>query len=159
MSELKGFDIVRNGYDPNQVIAELDRLQTQINTLNEKIVIYQSQIETLHGQFNTLRSRYQTLVSELSMREKAADDVARLALREANSVIENAQKNADDIIAEAVFKAQTMLEEVNIYNRETGKLKAELKEKLNEFVAILDKYDLPEQPDINSLVKQITEED
>ncbi|MBQ9037347.1 MAG: DivIVA domain-containing protein [Erysipelotrichaceae bacterium] len=159
MSELKGFDIVRNGYDPNQVIAELDRLQTQINTLNEKIVIYQSQIETLHGQFNTLRNRYQTLVSELGMREKAADDVARLALREANSVIENAQKNADDIIAEAVFKAQSMLEEVNIYNRETSKLKAELKEKLNEFVAILDKYDLPEQPDINSLVKQITEED
>lgn len=159
MSELKGFDIVRNGYDPNQVLTEMERLQTQINTLNEKILIYQSQIETVSNQFKTLRQRYQALVSEIAMREKAADDVARLALREANSVIENAQRNADDIIAEAVFKAESLLEEVSSYNDEAGKVKAELKDRMTEFISILEKYDLPEKPDLNSLVKQITEED
>ena len=155
MSNYQRFDLVRSGYDPNQVNNELDRLQSRINDLSEQILGYQSQIETMGRQFNTIRQRYQQLVSELAMRERAADDVARLALREANSVIETAQNNADDIIQESIVNAQNILREVNQYNQESQTIKINLKKAMQEYIEILNKYDVPAEPDLDSLIEKI----
>jgi len=155
MSNYQRFDLVRSGYDPNQVNNELDRLQSRINDLSEQILGYQSQIETMGRQFNTIRQRYQQLVSELAMRERAADDVARLALREANSVIETAQNNADDIIQESIVNAQSILREVNQYNQESQTIKINLKKAMQEYIEILNKYDVPAEPDLDSLIEKI----
>lgn len=148
MSNYQRFDIVRNGYDTFQVNSEIDRLTAQINALNEKILTYQRQIETVSSQFNQIRTRYQQIANELSMREKAVDDVGRLALREANSVIETAHNNADDIINEAMVNAQNVLKEVEQYKQETMEIKRDLRLKLEEYLRILDKYELPDAPKI-----------
>ena len=102
MNELRRFNLVANGYDCYQVNSEIDRLEYLIQELNQRILIYQNQIETVNNQFAMIKKRYQLLVSELSMREKQADDVARLTLREANSMIDEARYNADSIIEEAI---------------------------------------------------------
>ena len=98
MSELRRFNLVSNGYDCYQVNNEIDRLEYHIQELNEKIMMYQKQVETVNNQFTMIKKRYQLLVSELSMREKQADDVARLALKEANSMIEDAKNIIDKAI-------------------------------------------------------------
>lgn len=148
MSNYQRFDVVRNGYDTFQVDSEINRLTSQINSLNEKILVYQRQIEVVSNQFNQIRQRYQQIASELAMKEKAADDVTRLALREANSVIETAQNNADDIINEAIINAKAMLKEVEQYKDETLEIKRDLKLKLEEYLQVLEKYELPDAPDI-----------
>ena len=159
MSEQKSFDIVRNGYDPGQVSREISSMQAQIDSLSDKVVTYIGQLEKISAQFRTLRDRYQELVSEVTMREKAADDVTRLALREANTVIENAQRNADDIIEEALFKAKSILAQAESYNEESDRKKGELKAHLEEFISLLDRCEVPEAPDLDSLVKKITSEE
>ncbi len=143
MSNVGKFDIVRSGYDVSQVNIELERQENEIKLLNEQIKKYQNQLEVLSNQFEVLKNRYQTLVSELEMRERAADNMSRLALQEANSVIENAQNNADDILNEAIFMAQSILTEVNQYNAESLKLKNQLKSQLEQYLTVLEKYDLP----------------
>ncbi|MBO4218391.1 MAG: DivIVA domain-containing protein, partial [Erysipelotrichaceae bacterium] len=90
------FNLVTSGYDCYQVDNEIDRYEFHVRELNEKILLYQNQIETLNNQFNMIKKRYQLLVSELQAREKQADDVGRLALLEANNIITDAQKSADD---------------------------------------------------------------
>ena len=159
MSENSSFDIVRNGYDPGQVSRKINAMQSQIDSLNDLVLTYKGQIEKVSAQFKTLRDRYQELVSELTMREKAADDVTRLALREANSVIENAQRNADAIIEEALFKAKSLLAETESYNDESNRRKGELKARLEQFIETLNGCEAPEAPDLDSLVKKITSEE
>ena len=159
MSEHKSFDIVRNGYDPGQVSREINSMQAQIESLSDKVITYRGQLEKISAQFKTLRDRYQELVSEVTMREKAADDVTRLALREANTVIENAQRNADAIIEEAMFKAKSLLAEAESFNDESNRKKGELKAHLEEFISLLDRCEVPETPDLDSLVKKITSEE
>lgn len=149
------FMVVHNGYDCYQVNNEIDRLEFQIQTLNEKIVMYQNQIETVNNQFSTIKQRYQMLVNELSMREKAADDVARIALKEANSVIENAQVNADGIIQEAIIDAQSLLSEVEQYNKESSRLKLELRDKMAAFIKVLDQYEDPSTTDLQKMIEEI----
>ena len=148
MSNIRRFDIVNNGYDILQVNSEVDRLTDQINYLNEKILTYQRQIETVSSQFNQIRKRYIQIANELSMREKAVDDVGRLALREANSVIETAQNNADDIINEAMVNAQNLIKEVEQYKEETMQIRKDLRLKLEEYLRTLDKYEVPDAPKI-----------
>ena len=159
MSETSSFDIVRNGYDPGQFSRKINAMQSQIDSLNDLVMTYKGQIEKVSAQFRTLRDRYQELVSELTMREKAADDVTRLALREANSVIENAQRNADAIIEEALFKAKSLLAETESYNDESNRRKGELKAHLEQFIETLNGCEAPEAPDLDSLVKKITSEE
>ena len=69
MNELRRFNLVANGYDCYQVNSEIDRLEYLIQELNQRILIYQNQIETVNNQFAMIKKRYQLLVSELSMRE------------------------------------------------------------------------------------------
>jgi len=148
MTQQRRFNIVRAGYDPNQVDAEIQRLRNQVENLSQRIVTYQGQMETVSNQFQTIKQRYQMIVSELSMREKAADDVTRIALKEANTVIETAQKNADSIINEAIINAQNILTEVQRYNDESLSIKQDLKMEMEHFISILDKYDIPDNPKI-----------
>ena len=146
MSEDIRFDIVRAGYDPVQVDDELRRLNTQIDSLTGKVNAYQEQIELVDSQFQAIRQRYQMLINELSMREKAADDVTRIALKEANTVIETAQNNADSIINEAILAAQKILIDVQQYNTESFAIKQSLKKEMMNFINVLDKYEFPKLP-------------
>ena len=110
---------------------------------------YQKQIETVSKQFNQIRSRYQQIANELTMREKAVDDVGRMALREANSVIETAQNNADDIVNEAMVKAQELIREADQYKTEILEIRRELRLKMQEYLKTLEKSDMPEEPKLS----------
>ncbi|HPX32703.1 MAG TPA: DivIVA domain-containing protein [Erysipelotrichaceae bacterium] len=147
MNELRRFNLVANGYDCYQVNSEIDRLEYQIHELNERILIYQNQIETVNNQFAMIKKRYQLLVSELSMREKQADDVARLALKEANSMIDEARQNADNIIEEAVLEVQQYVDTIKEYNKISSEAKNQLTdaiELLKEKLKLYDEIQLPD---------------
>ena len=148
MSELRRFNLVGNGYDCYQVNNEIDRLEYHIQELNEKIMMYQKQVETVNNQFTMIKKRYQLLVSELSMREKQADDVARLALKEANSMIEDAKNNADNIIQEAILEVQTYMDKIALYNKEATDSKKEVVDAVNNLLEKLDKYQQVELPQL-----------
>ncbi len=147
MGELRRFNLVPNGYDCYQVNNEVDRLEYQIQQLNEKILMYQNQIETVNNQFLMIKKRYQLLVSELSMREKQADDVARLALKEANSMIDDAKHNADNIIQEAILEVQGYIDQLKTYESDTKNSRQEVIDAVNVLVEKLNKYDEIELPD------------
>jgi len=147
MSELRRFNLVSNGYDCYQVNNEIDRLEYHIQELNERILMYQNQIETVNNQFAMIKKRYQMLVSELSAREKQADDVARLALKEANSMIEEAQNNADAIINEAVLEVESYMNSIKQYNEEASNAKQAVKAAISELLEKLNEYDQIEVPD------------
>ena len=138
MSEKVRFDIVRNGYDPTQVNKVIDLLQNQITTLTGQLNQCVTQMKAMNEQYNQVNGRYQTIVSELQMREKAADEVARLTLKEANTVIDTARKNADAITQEAVVTARSLIANAQLYNQQAQAVKKYL---INQLEAIIEQLE------------------
>lgn len=98
------FRVMKNGYDRFAVDDAVDRYVREIDSLKKQLDLTSRQIQSANEQLAVIRQRYQTLVSELTVKEKAADDIARLALKEANTIIETAaeqrgrdcERSADD---------------------------------------------------------------
>jgi cell division septum initiation protein DivIVA len=134
------FNLVTSGYDCYQVDNEIDRYEYHVRELNEKILLYQNQLETLNNQFNMIKKRYQLLVSELQAREKQADDVGRLALLEANNIITDAQKSADDIIDEAMLKVQGYVDTMKKFSEQNQEKTRVLRESINNLLETIDSY-------------------
>lgn len=143
------FRIMKNGYDRFAVDDELQRLEFKLSAQEQQLQSYMRQTELASEQLSVIKDRYQSLVSELNLREKAADDIARLALKEANAVIRSAQHNADSILQEALSTARMVLLEIARISQDAHGLKQEMQLQLKDLSETLEAFKLPELPSLN----------
>ena len=148
------FRIMKNGYDRFAVDDAIERYQSEIENLEKKLELYSRQVETATDQLNMIKTRYQSLVTELAVKEKAADDISRMALKEANSIIDTAQNNADSIVREALSTARLILVDVSRLTSEISGMKAEVKSQLTTLQKSLDEFTIPPLPALEWLESQ-----
>ncbi len=148
------FRIMKNGYDRFAVDDAIERYQNEIENLEKKLELYSRQVETATDQLNMIKTRYQSLVTELAVKEKAADDISRMALKEANSIIDTAQNNADSIVREALSTARLILVDVSRLTSEISGMKAEVKNQLTTLQKSLDEFTIPPLPALEWLESQ-----
>ena len=153
------FRIMKKGYDRFAVDAAIDRLNFELESQKAQLTSYMKQAESANEQLALIKERYQALVSELNVREKAADDIARLALREANTVIASAQNNADSIVQEALTTAKLVLVEIARISKDAKHVKADMQAKLEALSASLEAFIVPTVPALNILDKKDSEQD
>ncbi|WP_323617184.1 DivIVA domain-containing protein [Erysipelothrix rhusiopathiae] len=146
MSHKPKFRVMRQGYDRFEVDQMITNLEHDKTILTKQIELYQKQVESLQEQRDIIKKRYQQLVSESGVREKAAEEMSRLALREANSIIDTAYMNADMIVREAMSTSRQVLVEISRISNESNELRDELKEKLMELEVAIDDLTLPDAP-------------
>ncbi|AGN24289.1 DivIVA domain-containing protein [Erysipelothrix rhusiopathiae] len=146
MSHKPKFRVMRQGYDRFEVDQMITNLEHDKTILTKQIELYQKQVESLQEQRDIIKKRYQQLVSESGVREKAAEEMSRLALREANSIIDTAYMNADMIVREAMSTSRQVLVEIARISNESNELRDELKEKLMELEVAIDDLTLPDAP-------------
>ncbi len=147
------FRIKRQGYDRFEVDKEMRRLETDNARLQEALALNKNQIQTLLNQREGLSKQYNKLSKEITIREKAAEEMARLALREANSIIETAYGNADLIVREAMSTARQLLIEISRISSQSQEIRVELNEKVLTLHEILQGLEFPEIPNIKSVGK------
>ena len=145
---------MKNGYDRFAVDDAIERYQTEIEALEKKLDLYSRQVETATEQLNMIKSRYQSLVTELAVKEKAADDISRMALKEANSIIDTAQNNADSIVREALSTARLILVDVSRLTSEISGMKSEVRNQLTTLQKSLDEFTIPALPALEWLESQ-----
>ena len=133
------FRVMKNGYDRFAVDDAVDRYVREMDLTSR-------QIQSANEQLAVIRQRYQTLVSELTVKEKAADDIARLALKEANTIIETAQNNADAIVSEALTTARIILNDLSRIASEATEMKGDMQEQLSSLMGMLDQFEIPPVP-------------
>lgn len=153
------FRIMKKGYDRFAVDDTLDRLTFELDHQKAQLASYIKQTELSNEQLSLIKQRYQTLISELNVREKAADDIARLALREANTVIASAQNNADSIVKEALVTARLVLLEIARISNEAKDVKVDMQEKLEALTASLEAFTVPTVPVLELLNHKDLEQD
>ncbi|SJZ94724.1 DivIVA domain-containing protein [Anaerorhabdus furcosa] len=142
------FRMMKNGYDRFAVDDAIEEYATEIETLESKLALYEKEIQDLSEQLNSVRNRYQVIVSELSIKEKAADDIARLALKEANIIIDSAQSNADSIVREALSTARIILSDLSRISIDASVMKDEMHEQLTQLIQAIDDFEIPKLPEV-----------
>lgn len=153
------FRIMKKGYDRFAVDDAIDRLQFELDSKEQQLQTYAKQIEFASDQLNQIKDRYQSLVSELNVREKAADDIARLALKEANTVISSAQNNADSIVREALSTAKLVLNEIARISKDAQGVRADMLQKVHQLTESIEAFKVPQIPVVSYIIDKDKEQD
>lgn len=147
------FRLLRNGYDRFEVDRVLDEYELKLKENQERLVAYQNQLNQSQIQLENLKEKYQQLQSQISVKERAASQVHQLALKESNTIIDTATKNADLIVSEALGTARIILMELAKMSDQTKQAKEDLKNYVNGLSQMIDDVDLPEIPNLDWLME------
>ena len=132
------FRVMKNGYDRFAVDDAIENYAVQIEQLEKKVELYQQKLADTMYQLDQAKQSCQQLMNQ----------DARLSLREANDIINTANKNADIIIREALATARGILEDLSTLYDQAGSVKEETREKLKKVLDDLEDFRLPEMPDL-----------
>ena len=145
------FRVMKNGYDRFAVDDAIDRYAAMVDQLQRKVELYQQQLVETTRQLEELRGKYESLQAMDASRKEAAENIARLSLREANAIIDTAQKNADEIVRTAISTSRLILMDLSKLYSQAGDVKTEMKEELSDLIKALDDFRIPEMPDMKWL--------
>lgn len=145
------FRVMKNGYDRFAVDDAIDQYAQQIEQLQKKLSLYQQQLVETTRTLEDMKQRYQQILTTEQSRQEAADNIARLSLREANEIISTAQKNADEIIREAISTARLILIDLTKLYSQATDVKDDMKKQLEQLLQQLDDFRIPQMPDMRWL--------
>ena len=145
------FRVMKNGYDRFAVDDAIDQYAQQIEQLQKKLSLYQQQLVETTRTLEDMKQRYQQILTTEQSRQEAADNIARLSLREANEIISTAQKNADEIIREAISTARLILIDLTKLYSQATDVKGDMKKQLEQLLQQLDDFRIPQMPDMGWL--------
>ena len=145
------FRVMKNGYDRFAVDDAIDRYAAMVDQLQRKVELYQQQLVETTLQLEEIRGKYESLQAMDASRKEAAENIARLSLREANAIIDTAQKNADEIVRTAISTSRLILMDLSKLYSQAGDVKTEMKEELSDLIKALDDFRIPEMPDMKWL--------
>ncbi|MCR5229551.1 MAG: DivIVA domain-containing protein [Solobacterium sp.] len=147
------FRVMKNGYDRFAVDDAVERYAAQVDQLEKQLAIYQKQLEETAARLNELQIRYQNLENSVDAQRQAADNIARLSLREANEIIDTAQKNADIIVHESLVTARLILTDLSKLYGDADAVRNSTLRKLQGLVNELDEFRMPKMPDLRWLAE------
>ena len=145
------FRVMKNGYDRFAVDDAVDRYASRVDQLEKKLELYQKQLDEANARFARLQAEYQNLESSVDAQRQAAENIARLSLREANEIIETARQNADAIIRESLITARLILTDLSKLYGDANTVKASTLAKLEGLIRELEEFELPKMPDMRWL--------
>ena len=149
------FDTMKNGYNRYQVEDYIQTQKLQMESLQKKLEKANLLKEELTREYQELETRYQDVSENLEVKEKAADEMTRMAMKEANMIVDTAHRNADAIVKESLMMARGILMEVARLGDEANDLKGSMRRELQKITQALDDFEAPEIPDLDLLKKEI----
>lgn len=138
------FEIMKQGYNRYEVDVYIKNLEQELEELNMKLNLYKKQLEEVLQRKEELQEKYNELSFSLQVKEKASEELSKMALKEANQVIEAAKKNSEFIIQEAFLSARLILIEVSKLGGATNEIKEQIKQRVEKLNEIISEFkDLP----------------
>ena len=149
------FDTMKNGYNRYQVEDYIQTQKLQMESLQKKLEKANLLKEEITREYQELETRYRDVSENLEVKEKAADEMTRMAMKEANMIVDTAHRNADAIVKESLMMARGILMEVARLVDEANDLKGSMRKELQKITQALDDFETPEIPDLDLLKKEI----
>ena len=149
------FDTMKNGYNRYQVEDYIQTQKLQMESLQKKLEKANLLKEELTREYQELETRYRDVSENLEVKEKAADEMTRMAMKEANMIVDTAHRNADAIVKESLMMARGILMEGARLGDEANDLKGSMRKELQKITQALDDFETPEIPYLDLLKKEI----
>ena len=152
--EKRVFDTMKNGYNRYQVDDYIHSLAEEIESLRKKPECNNVMMERLSKEKDDLEKKYKEVSDNLYIKEQAAGEMARMAMKEANMIVDTANQNAETIIKEALMMARGILLDISRLGNEARDMKGNMQEELERIREALENFETPAIPDLNLLKKE-----
>ena len=103
---MKRFTIKENGYDIEEVNKFVDIVIRKLEMLNNENITYKNKISSLEKKLEDVGSIDKKLSNAILAADDAAEQMKRIAKAESTMMIEDAKRNANAIIHEALIEAE-----------------------------------------------------
>ena len=138
---MKRFSITENGYDINEVNRFVDIVIKKLESLNKENNSYKEKILELEKKLSSSQNIDEKLSSAILAAEEAADKMKKLAKEESTMMIEDAKRNANAIIHEALVEAEKTQNEAAYLKKNITVYKNRVKSLLQAQLEIADDLD------------------
>jgi len=138
---MKRFGIVDNGYDINEVNRFVDVVIRRLELLNNENTAYKQQIETLEKKIEQGVDMDGRLSKAIVIAEEAAEKMKKIAKTESEMLIEEAKRNANAIIHEALVEAEKTHNEAELLRKNITVYKNRVKSLLQAQLEIAEDLD------------------
>lgn len=145
------FNRTLRGYDPVEVNNFLDKVIKQVEVmvaeLNEKdakierLESCQKENELLKQKLEQYRRTEETMNKAIMMAQKTSDQMKVAAHHESEIIIEDAKKNANRIINEALLRAEKTEQEANMLRRNISIFKRRLRSIIEAQLEMVEEID------------------
>ena len=138
---MKRFSIVDNGYDINEVNKFVDIVIRKLEILNNDNTNLKKELEVLERKLETSGNIDEKLSRAILAAEETADKMKKLAKAESTMMIEDAKRNANAIIHEALIEAEKTQNEADLLRKNITVYKNRVKSLLKAQLEIAEDLD------------------
>ena len=138
---MKRFSIVNDGYDIDEVNKFVDIVIRKLELLNNENINLKKDIVSLEKKIEQNGSIEEKVSSAIFAAEEAADKMKKLAKAESSMMIEDAKRNANAIIHEALVESEKIHNESEILRKNITVYKNRVKSLLQAQLEIADDLD------------------
>ena len=135
---MNGFNTVFRGYDKEEVKKYLDKVIKEYERLLNEKKIVDEKVNDLSKQLEKYEQLESTLNRALFSAENASDEIKRVARLEAEGLINEAKRNANRIINEALLEAEKAERDAAMIRRNVNVFKHKLKDILETQLDIVN---------------------
>ena len=119
------FPVKFRGYDPESV-------EKMIRSMEKEIDVAVAKRASIEEEVKKLREENKILNHRIQIHEKANEEIARLALKEASELIEKAKRNANLILKESLDYVRTLSGEVDGFKEQAATFRASVQKMSQE---------------------------
>lgn len=138
---MNNFDTVFRGYDKSQVKSYLDKVIREYERLLNEKKLVDSKVEELNSRLEKYEKLEGTLNRALYSAENASDEIKKMARQEAESLINEAKRNANRIINDALLKAEKANDDADRLKRNVTLLKRRLRTIIEGQLEVIEEMD------------------
>ena len=103
---MEKFNINSNGYDINEVNSFVNRVTTEYENMLNKLKAKDEELLSLRSKVNHYKDIETTLNKAMLVAEDSSNQMKKVAREEAQLIIDEAKKNANHIVNDALLKAE-----------------------------------------------------
>lgn len=123
------------GYSIEEVDETIEDLESQIDE-------QKAEIESLKEELHNVKEENAIMANRSTITEKANEEIARLALKEASDLITKAKRNANLILKESMEYVRGLDKEVNGFKDDAKTFRAEVVSLSKELIETIDKSEI-----------------
>ena len=138
---MNNFDTVFRGYDKSQVKSYLDKVIREYERLLNEKKLVDSKVEELNSRLEKYEKLEGTLNRALYSAENASDEIKKMARQEAESLINEAKRNANRIINDSLLKAEKANDDADRLKRNVTLLKRRLRAIIEGQLEVIEEMD------------------